>query len=88
METFRCCTKRYLRKELELFPTDWPIFAVGKETYKSLAFLYPEKTVIGLFHPTGSYGKYYTNLLDKIDKIPDKTAFRQSLNNKAVWLND
>ncbi len=58
LETLRTCMSRYLSKELELIPSDWPLIALGGEVYRALAYMYPERTVIGVPHPTGSYGLF------------------------------
>jgi hypothetical protein len=36
----------------------WPIFGVGGEAYKAIAYRFPERTVIGVPHPTGSHGHF------------------------------
>jgi hypothetical protein len=32
--------------------------AIGGEAYKAITYLYPTRTVIGVPHPTGSYGNF------------------------------
>jgi hypothetical protein len=59
LQTLRTCSGRFLRRELEIVPADWPVIAVGTEAYKALAYLEPRRTVIGVPHPTGSRGNYF-----------------------------
>ena len=58
LPTLRRCTGLFLRAELALLPPNWPLIAVGGEAYKALAYLHPERTIIGVPHPTGSYGHF------------------------------
>ena len=48
----------YLRQELEVLPKDWPLIGVGREAYKALAYLDPDRTLIGVPHPMGAYGHF------------------------------
>ena len=57
-QTFRICTSKYLNNEIEQIKADWPIFAVGRETYKALSYLFPQRPVLGVPHPTGSRGHF------------------------------
>jgi len=56
--TMRRCTGMYLKRELAAAPSHWPLVAVGGEAFKALAYLHTERTVIGVPHPTGSYGHF------------------------------
>jgi Uracil DNA glycosylase superfamily len=58
LDTLRRCTGLYLRRELAAIPPSWPLIAVGSEAFKALAYLHTERTVLGLPHPTGSYGHF------------------------------
>lgn len=58
LQTFRTCTGAFLQRELEMLPHDWPLFGVGAEAYKGLAYRFPNHTVIGVPHPTGSRGQF------------------------------
>ena len=60
LETFRTCTMTYLSRELRLVPPDWPLIAVSREAYKALAYLYPNRVVIGIPHPTASRGQFWS----------------------------
>jgi hypothetical protein len=59
LQTFRNCTRNFLNAELRVLPKEWPVIAVGKEAYKALSYIYPERIIIGVPHPTGSYGHFY-----------------------------
>jgi len=60
LQTLRTCAGHFLHKELEATPADWPIFGVGGEAFKALAYLEPRRTVIGVPHPTGSRGQFFS----------------------------
>jgi hypothetical protein len=70
LQTLRTCTGRYLQKELQAIPKKWPIIGVGAEAYKALAYLEPNRTVIGIPHPTGSHGQFSS--LCKKDKLLER----------------
>lgn len=53
LQTLRVCSSRYLRAEVTLLPGAWPIFAVGLATFERVALVFPERTVLGLPHPSG-----------------------------------
>lgn len=59
LQTFRTCTATFLQRELEKLPEDWPLFGVGGEAYKGLAYRFPNRTVLGVPHPTGSRGHFH-----------------------------
>jgi hypothetical protein len=88
LQTFRTCTREFLQKELENVPLDWPLFGIGREAYTALAYRFPDRTVIGVPHPTGSYG-HFSKLFDQ-GRLRDSVA--QAANavlcetGRAVWL--
>jgi hypothetical protein len=59
LETLRRCSWRFLRHELALVPR-WPLIALGREAYRALAYMYPDRTVIGVPHPAGAYGDSFS----------------------------
>ena len=90
LQTFRTCVNHYLRKEIEALPIGWPIFSVGKRSFELLAILYHEHTVIGIPHPTGSFG-YFSKLFEK-GQLKSEVAenIRAILNNDkptAEWIS-
>lgn len=86
LQTFRICTKKYLTEEIKKVPENWPLIAVGKMVYYALSFLYPDKAVIGIPHPTGSYG-YFNKLIDQenVERVSED-AHSTISNNRAIWL--
>lgn len=78
LQTFRACTMKYLNQELNIIPVDWPIIAVGKEAYHALAYLYLGRTLIGIPHPTGSFG-HFKKLFNEQGRLLEqfKLAFNQ-----------
>ena len=56
-QTMRSCISRYLEKELAIFK-DWPIIAVGNQAFDYCSLRFPERLVIGIPHPTGSFGTF------------------------------
>ena len=70
VQTIRDSINRYLFKELEVIPKEWPLIAVGSEVFKILGYRFPERTVIGIPHITGSYGQFH-KLFSKNKLNPD-----------------
>jgi len=58
LQTFRTCCSEYLNEEIKAVPGDWPIIGAGRKAYEVLTFLYPKRTIIGVPHPTGSWGYF------------------------------
>ena len=58
LQTLRHCGRRFLQRELSLLPSDWPLFALGLDAYRALAYMVPTRAVIGVPHPTGAYGPF------------------------------
>ncbi|MCK4576519.1 hypothetical protein KAU34_08945 [candidate division WOR-3 bacterium] len=94
LQTFRICTKTYLSRELDLIPDNsdnWPLIAVGREVYKALAYRFPTRIVVGIPHPTGSFG-YFSKLFDrngellKIFKLPPEKLW-DGKSGRAVWFD-
>ena len=89
LKTLRTCTGRFLNRELELIPKSWPLIGLGGEAFKALAYLYPSRTVIGLPHPTGSYG-HFSQLMPGNMLAPEiRRTTRKILSKRSgdcVWL--
>jgi len=69
LQTSRICTKKYLSDELKKIPKEWPLLAIGRETHKALAYLYPERSVLGVPHPTSSRGQFANLFSDTKRKV-------------------
>ncbi len=64
LQTLRHCARRFLTRELAATPSDWAILGIGWEAYRAVAYLVPDRTVIGIPHPTGGY-RDFRKMLDK-----------------------
>ena len=58
LQTLRTCANLYLLNELKLIPSEWPLIVAGRDAYKALAYMCPSRAVIGVPHPTGSFGDF------------------------------
>ena len=58
VQTLRTCANLYLLNELKLVPNDWPLIAAGRDAFNALVYICPSRAVIGIPHPTGSFGDY------------------------------
>jgi hypothetical protein len=58
VQTIRDDIHRYLLKEIHHIPGSWPLIGAGRRAYEILSFSFPKRTVIGVPHPTGSYGQF------------------------------
>lgn len=88
-ETNRTCTARFLRREVAAMPAESPIFAVGRDAYRAATYLFLDRAVIGLPHPTGSRGHWH-GLFDA-GRVKDNV--RSAINaiiatNRAAWVTD
>jgi len=92
LQTIRTCVGTYLKKELELFPSDWPIIAAGREPYILSACLCPNHIIIGVTHPSERSGRF-DDFFDEDNILYKK--FQINLNKlwdgkrgEAIWLAD
>ncbi len=90
LSTLRTCVHLYLVHEISAVPASWPIIAIGKEPFKIAALMFPSRTIIGVPHPTGSYG-LFPALFDKTDKLAPHSMHlvNDALTSKmpvAIWL--
>ena len=58
INTLRACAHLYLVEEMAAVPESWPIIAIGREPFRLASMIFPSRTVIGIPHPTGSYGLF------------------------------
>jgi hypothetical protein len=93
VQTLRTCTGTYLQEELNAVPDDWQLIAVGKDTFLGLAFLFPNRAVIGAPHPRAV--KQFIALFDgDVKNLADchlRSNLREQVedsvaNREAVWL--
>jgi len=77
IQTLRVCINRFLRKEVDIFKCS-TIFALGNVAFDFCALSFPNHFIVGLPHPSGSYGvfirlknkvqldtKYFTNNISR-----------------------
>ncbi|MBU2574080.1 MAG: hypothetical protein KKH28_08405 [Elusimicrobia bacterium] len=88
LKALRACTGRFLTEELKAIPLEWPLFGIGCEAYKALAYLYPARTVIGVPHPTGAYGKQFSRLLQLNSESKEVVCRALSSWGELLWLGD
>jgi len=67
LQTFRICVKKFLLEELRLFPKP-TLIAVGNQAFEALSYMFPDRFIIGVPHPTGSYG-HFARLFDGKRKL-------------------
>ena len=90
-QTFRFCAGLYLKKELGIGEiATWPIIACGKDAFTAMAYIFTDRKIIGIPHPTGA-GIEFRKLLDG-GKLKDslKTrcdAFFKAQPIGAFWLS-
>ncbi|MGH9364294.1 MAG: hypothetical protein ACRD1B_03385 [Thermoanaerobaculia bacterium] len=75
-------------RELESVPAEWPLVGVGAEPYKALAYLYPNRAVLGVPHPTGARGNQWHGLFDGPSLTPAiLSAAQNAMSMRAArWL--
>lgn len=76
VQTLRYCGGRFLHHELRVVPESWPVVAIGREAFNALAYLLPNRIVLGCPHPTGSRGHF--------DKLFDNGILSQEVSKVAT----
>ena len=79
LQAFRTCTQKYLIKELRAIPINWPLFAIGNESYNVLVYMFANRTVWKIPHPKGSRG-HFSKLFDNRRRNGDKKLKLNSRN--------
>lgn len=85
IQTFRNCMKRFLKCELECFPRT-SIIALGKKAFETVSYLFPDRCILGIPHPSGSQGGMFSKVLKKDDKKLRKLVRAAKKNKAAIWL--
>jgi len=66
IQTMRTCINTYLKREIEVFP-NYAIFGIGNQAFDFCSLSFPNHFIIGIPHPTGSYGTF-SRLNQNIDR--------------------
>ena len=84
VNTIRYGISQYLDKEISLFPKTTIIIAVGNEAYNLLSYVYPDRKVVGVPHPSpGSImGNYAYRLKGKISSSLTSLIKKEFKNSK------
>lgn len=61
VQTVRDDIHKYLLKEISVIPESWPLIGAGEEAYKILSYSFPNRLVVGVPHPTGTFGNHWLN---------------------------
>lgn len=90
IQTLRVCINRFLRKEIEIFKCS-TIFALGNDAYRFCALSFPNHFIVGIPHPSGSYGNFAKIkkqvMSNKKHFIQNMSLLKDSNNNfKAIHL--
>jgi hypothetical protein len=86
VQTLRTCSEKYLKQEIEKVPDNWTIIAVSKKAFEASCFLFPNRTVIGVAHPTGSYGQF-VGLFDSDRNLLYKYQQHNHQKGTVYWLS-
>jgi hypothetical protein len=87
LQTFRYCTNKFLNREIKAVPDSWLLVAAGKEAYKALVYIYPQRPLIGIPHPTSSRGYFHKLFINKRrNEFKEKDFNNNKSVNKAIWL--
>jgi hypothetical protein len=74
LQTFRTCMKKFFQKELKKFPKA-PIITAGDQTFQALCYMFPDRFIVGVPHPKGSYATF--DRLFKKGKLKLKTKYKK-----------
>lgn len=88
-QTLHTCTSAFLVREVAPLPRGWPLIAVGRDALKFLPDRFPDRTVIGTPHPTGSRGHFHALFRNRTLRRPVAAQARKALHapGTAVWLD-
>jgi len=89
IQTLRHCTQRFLKRELDVCPPEWIVLGIGWEAFRTVAYLVPERGVIGIPHPTGGFRDFRKLLSNGIllEDLKKRALHAMRLNEpEAVWL--
>lgn len=88
--TFRRCTQKFLFREIKWAPKSWLIVALGWEAYRALMFMFPERQILGVPHPSGSRGlfsPFFENGCLKIGFRNQILDFFKDNPKGTIWIN-
>ncbi len=68
VQTLRVCIDRFLKREIEAFGCSM-IFALGNQVFNFCSLRFPNYLVVGIPHPSGSYGDFFKLERKMNDKI-------------------
>ncbi|MCL5775112.1 MAG: hypothetical protein M1333_02775 [Patescibacteria group bacterium] len=88
LNTIRYSISNYLCKEIAAMPDNTPLIAVGNHAFELLAYVYPNRKIIGIPHPSkGNFGYHYAYQKGKVISSQLIQLIKQHLkngNNNAV----
>ena len=61
----RTCANTFIKKELQYIPKGWSVIVAGREADNAILYMFPERTVIGVPHPTGDRGGNFEKMFVK-----------------------
>ena len=88
LNALRVCAGKFLIDELKEIPPEWPLIGISRETYRALAYLYPDRTVIGVPHVTSAFGKQFSRLLELDSESKEVVRRALSSHGELLWLGD
>lgn len=65
--TFRTCGNKWLRRELDLAPPEWPVVAVGRDAFTAAALMLPGRRVLGIPHATAARSPAFWRVFGRIN---------------------
>lgn len=87
LETSRTCAATFLRREVEATPPSWPVFAIGRDAYGAAALLFSDRAVLGVAHPTGSWGNWHSMFTGGALRSDVRAAIeRVAATRRAAWI--
>jgi hypothetical protein len=90
----RTCANTFIKKELQYIPKGWSVIVAGREADNAILYMFPERTVIGVPHPTGDRGGNFEKMFVKKPEGENtiKNEYVQAFNKlktaSSVWPTD
>jgi len=88
IQNLRYCINKFLKKEIDCLDNKWFLICVGYESFKAISYIYYNKKVLGIYHPTGGGRHFmvYSGKERKIKKIVN-TLIKEK-KNQAIFINE
>ena len=89
-QTYQACTDKFLTRELDLVPGNWPIIALSRDSFNRMSAIISNRLVIGIYHPAPAHNSGYFTKMAKQLKETNITCqdILKNAKQQNIWLPD